>query len=71
MMHVMAPDEQRRRLASDTDLHTSERYDGASELKSAKSGQKLCWSQICQMPDLLEPTSHASLLSILLHNGYT
>ena len=29
MMHVMAPDERRRRLASGADLHASERYDGA------------------------------------------
>jgi len=29
MMHVMAPDERRRRLASGDDLHASERYDGA------------------------------------------
>ena len=29
MTHVMAPDEQRRRLASGADLHASERYDGA------------------------------------------
>ena len=29
MTHVMAPDERRRRLASGSDLHASERYDGA------------------------------------------
>ena len=32
MTHVMAPDERRRRLASDADLHASERYDGVATL---------------------------------------
>ena len=32
MTHVMAPDERRRRLASDADLHASERYDGVQQM---------------------------------------
>ena len=36
MMHVMAPDERRRRLALGTDLHASERYDGVMGVQRSK-----------------------------------
>jgi len=52
MTHVMAPDERRRRLASGTDLHASERYDGVQpcsdlniSVASLKSTQRRTGSQ--------------------------
>jgi len=55
MMHVIAPDEWRRRLASGADFHASERYDGVqpySDLNISVASVLMTGNTLMMMHDI-------------------